>query len=60
MISQPKECQNPPHFKLITEDSTLAEVCAFAKQQSAVALDTEFVRTRTLYPQLGLGSKRLV
>ena len=54
MISQPKECQNPPHFKLITEDSTLAEVCAFAKQQSAVALDTEFVRTRTLYPQLGL------
>ena len=54
MISQPKECQNPPHFKLITEDSTLAEVCAFARQQSAVALDTEFVRTRTLYPQLGL------
>ena len=54
MISQPKECQNPPHFKLITEDSALAEVCAFARQQSAVALDTEFVRTRTLYPQLGL------
>ena len=54
MISQPKECQNPPHFILITEDSALAEVCAFARQQSAVALDTEFVRTRTLYPQLGL------
>ena len=54
MISQPKECQNPPHFKLITEDSALAEVCALARQQSAVALDTEFVRTRTLYPQLGL------
>ena len=54
MISQPKECQNQPHFKLITEDSALAEVCAFARQQSAVALDTEFVRTRTLYPQLGL------
>lgn len=54
MISQPKECQNPPHFKLITENSALAEVCAFARQQSAVALDTEFVRTRTLYPQLGL------
>ena len=54
MISQPKECQNLPHFKLITEDSALAEVCAFARQQSAVALDTEFVRTRTLYPQLGL------
>ena len=32
----------------------MAEVCAFARQQSAVALDTEFVRTRTLYPQLGL------
>ena len=54
MISQPKECQNPPHFKLISGDSALAEVCAFARQQSAVALDTEFVRTRTLYPQLGL------
>ena len=54
MISQPKECQNPPHFKLISGDSALAEVCSFARQQSAVALDTEFVRTRTLYPQLGL------
>ena len=32
----------------------MAEVCALARQQSAVALDTEFVRTRTFYPKLGL------
>ena len=32
----------------------MAAVCALAGQQSAVALDTEFVRTRTFYPTLGL------
>lgn len=54
MMYQIKECKNAPHFKLITEDESLAEVCALAGQQSAVALDTEFVRTRTFYPKLGL------
>lgn len=49
-----KEIQHPPHFRLITSDQTLFEICQLAQQKSAVALDTEFVRTRTLYPHLGL------
>lgn len=39
---------------MITTDDALAEACLAARQFSAVALDTEFVRTRTYYPQLGL------
>lgn len=42
------------NYSLIDQDEQLAEVCQKARQQSAVALDTEFVRTRTYYPQLGL------
>ncbi|WP_233116670.1 ribonuclease D [Aggregatibacter actinomycetemcomitans] len=49
-----KEVQNPPHFSVVTDDAELARVCQAARQQSAVALDTEFVRVRTLYPKLGL------
>ncbi len=41
-------------YHMITTDEALAEVCQAARQVSAIALDTEFVRTRTYYPQLGL------
>ncbi|STV03967.1 ribonuclease D [Klebsiella pneumoniae] len=39
---------------MITTDDGLRAVCEAASAASAVALDTEFVRTRTYYPQLGL------
>lgn len=39
---------------MITTDEALASVCQAARQVPALALDTEFVRTRTYYPQLGL------
>lgn len=39
---------------MITTDAGLAAVCQAARQYPALALDTEFVRTRTYYPQLGL------
>ncbi len=39
---------------MITTDDGLRAVCEAASTASAVALDTEFVRTRTYYPQLGL------
>ncbi|WP_312120811.1 ribonuclease D [Pantoea vagans] len=42
------------NYSLIDQDEQLADVCQKARQHSAVALDTEFVRTRTYYPQLGL------
>ena len=41
-------------YKLVTSQSELDAVCEAARQQDAVAIDTEFVRTRTLMPQLGL------
>ncbi|MBD8512427.1 ribonuclease D [Photobacterium sp. WH24] len=41
-------------FEIITTNDRLAEVCQQASQQQAVMLDTEFVRTRTLFAQLGL------
>lgn len=49
-----KECQNPPHFSLINSNESLAEICRLACEQSAVALDTEFVRVSTYFPKLGL------
>ena len=49
-----KECQNQPHFTLIQNNEELAQVCQLARQQSAVALDTEFMRISTYYPKLGL------
>ncbi|MBK0031623.1 ribonuclease D [Erwinia sp. S43] len=39
---------------MITSNEALAEICQRARQVSALALDTEFVRTRTYYPRLGL------
>lgn len=41
-------------YLLIENDQLLAEVCEAAGRHDSVALDTEFVRTRTYYPQLGL------
>ncbi len=42
------------NYQMITTDDGLRAVCEAASAASAVALDTEFVRTRTYYPQLGL------
>ncbi|KAB8310765.1 ribonuclease D [Erwinia endophytica] len=39
---------------MITTNEALAVCCQAARQVPAVALDTEFVRTRTYYPGLGL------
>ncbi len=44
----------PIDYCWINTDRQLAEVCLAARQQKAIALDTEFVRTRTYYPKLGL------
>lgn len=49
-----KECQNPPHFRVIADNAALLEICNLAQQQSAVALDTEFMRVSTYFPKLGL------
>ncbi|NTX79164.1 ribonuclease D [Serratia proteamaculans] len=42
------------NYQLITTDAGLQQVCEQAKNHAQIALDTEFVRTRTYYPQLGL------
>ncbi len=42
------------NYIMITTNDALAEVCLRARQVPALALDTEFVRTRTYYPRLGL------
>lgn len=42
------------NYQLIVSNEELAKVCQQAQQFSQIALDTEFVRTRTYYPQLGL------
>lgn len=39
---------------MITTNDGLAALCEAASALPAIALDTEFVRTRTYYPQLGL------
>lgn len=41
-------------YTFVTTNSQLADFCQQASQVPAIAVDTEFVRTRTLYPQLGL------
>ncbi|MCW8107195.1 ribonuclease D [Alteromonas ponticola] len=41
-------------YQLISDNHSLAEVCNQASRHRSIALDTEFVRTRTLTPQLGL------
>lgn len=42
------------NYRLVTTDNELAQVCLQASETEWIALDTEFVRTRTYYPQLGL------
>lgn len=42
------------NFEIITSTERLETVCLQARRQKTVMLDTEFVRTRTLYPKLGL------
>lgn len=42
------------NFEIVTELSHLERVCLQARNTPVIMLDTEFVRTRTLYPKLGL------
>ncbi|ELV8739640.1 ribonuclease D [Vibrio vulnificus] len=42
------------NYQIITENQDLVRVCSKAREADVVMLDTEFVRTRTYYPQLGL------
>ncbi|HAK0799129.1 TPA: ribonuclease D [Salmonella enterica] len=42
------------NYKMIETDDALASLCEAVRACPAIALDTEFVRTRTYYPQLGL------
>jgi len=42
------------NYKIIDTTLALEKVCVLARQVDSVMLDTEFVRTRTFYPQLGL------
>ncbi|TJZ75282.1 ribonuclease D [Raoultella planticola] len=42
------------NYQMITTDDGLRAICEAANAAPAIALDTEFVRTRTYYPQLGL------
>lgn len=42
------------NYQLITTNPGLEQLCQHARLHSRIALDTEFVRTRTYYPQLGL------
>jgi ribonuclease D len=41
-------------YTFINTEQALVNFCQQASQAAFVAVDTEFVRTRTLYPQLGL------
>ncbi len=41
-------------YRIITENQQLAEFCAKAQLSDCLAVDTEFVRTNTLQPKLGL------
>lgn len=42
------------NYEIVTQQSVLNDVCTQAAQKEIIMLDTEFVRTRTLYPDLGL------
>lgn len=42
------------NYQIITQLKDLEQVCLQAREADVVMLDTEFVRTRTYYPQLGL------
>lgn len=42
------------NFKRVVEQSDLEAICQACRNVNVLMLDTEFVRTRTLYPKLGL------
>ncbi|GHD90625.1 ribonuclease D [Pseudocitrobacter sp. RIT415] len=42
------------NYQMITTNEALSTLCDAVSQVTSIALDTEFVRTRTYYPQLGL------
>ncbi|EHH2163632.1 ribonuclease D [Salmonella enterica] len=42
------------NYQMIETDDALVSLCEAVRTCPAIALDTEFVRTRTYYPQLGL------
>ncbi|WP_392565211.1 ribonuclease D [Utexia brackfieldae] len=42
------------NYQLITHNKQLAAICQALPQNGVLALDTEFMRTRTYYPKLGL------
>ena len=42
------------NYQMITTNDELASLCEVTRDFPAIALDAEFVRTRTYYPQLGL------
>ncbi|NAW69425.1 ribonuclease D [Vibrio sp. V27_P1S3P104] len=42
------------NYQIINQFNELQRICTLARQSDVVMLDTEFVRTRTFYPQLGL------
>ena len=42
------------NYKIINKNKDLELACAHAREAGIVMLDTEFVRIRTFYPQLGL------
>jgi ribonuclease D len=48
--------QNTPSLKrqYIQDQNSLNELCQQLEKSTVLAIDTEFVRTRTLYPKLGL------
>ncbi len=54
VIKDNKKREPVLNYHLITTDAELVDVCLQAKQKKWITLDTEFVRTRTFYPQLGL------
>lgn len=42
------------NYQLVETNQQLKDVCQAAATKRFVALDTEFIRTKTLYPQIGL------
>lgn len=43
-----------PSYTIIADDQALSELCIDLQLQEVIALDTEFIRTRTYYPKLAL------
>jgi ribonuclease D len=43
-----------PEFEIVTSAERLEEVASHCEKQSVLAIDTEFARTSTYYPIVGL------